>query len=209
MATSVDSTVATLDSTLEAVSLRTFLHAADIGHEAALDFAGARLRPKAQRHPLQMRVELVAQIAHQLLPDQQRQIAVAQRKQGGEERRAQREKGVVRDDAEVLFEQPIVDERLKIERRQQTDHRRTQHKGEDAQQMRLVGAEQAHDAAHGGGMRRFFGNGTVGRWHGREFEGESPHAARLGLAICPHPAFGHPLPQAVEGRTEGDELDCD
>ena len=45
------------------------LDAADVVGQPALDLARARLGEEAQRHPLQMRVQRVAQVLHDALAD--------------------------------------------------------------------------------------------------------------------------------------------
>ena len=70
MATSVESTVVTLERTLAAVSDSTLCTPPTSLTSRDWISPVRVLREEAQRHALQVVVELVAQVAHDLLPDQ-------------------------------------------------------------------------------------------------------------------------------------------
>ena len=56
------------------------LDAADVVRQPALDLARARLGEEAQRHPLEVRVERVAQVLHDVLADDVVEVALARRR---------------------------------------------------------------------------------------------------------------------------------
>ena len=53
------------------------LDATDVVRQAALDLAGARLGEEAQRHALEVGVERVAQVLHDVLADDVVEVALA------------------------------------------------------------------------------------------------------------------------------------
>ena len=60
---------------LAAVSVTTRLDAADVVGQAALDLAGPGLGEEAQRHPLEVGVQRVAQVLHDVLADDVVEVA--------------------------------------------------------------------------------------------------------------------------------------
>ena len=87
MPTMVESAMVTLETTLGGGIGDDGLHAADVVREARLNLAGARVGEELERHALQVRVELVAQVAHHTLADARVEAGLPDADHAGDDRR--------------------------------------------------------------------------------------------------------------------------
>src|SRR5579884_546855 len=109
-----------------------------------------------------MVVELVAQVAHDVLADHDRQITVAERGGGAADRGRERVDRIPRDYAQVVPEQPLIDDGAQVKRRQQPQRRGDEHGQYGPDKLGLIGNEGADDPFCRSWMERL--SLAVGPW---------------------------------------------
>ena len=147
IATTVATTVVTLETIEVAVERDDGLHAADVVGDARLDLARAGAGEEGEREALQVAVDLRAQVVHDPLADDVRQPRLADPEHAGDDRDGDHPGDEQDQQAVVVLRDGDVEDVAQQERRDHPepggDDDERQHRGQPA----AVGAEERGDAA--------------------------------------------------------------
>jgi hypothetical protein len=141
-------TITRLEKTDAAVSVTTDWMPPDVVRQAALDLARARLGEEAQRHPLEMAVQRVAQVLHHALADDVVEVALSDADEPGHDRHRDHQADVQVQQREVLLGDRDVDEELEQVRVDDAQQARDDDGQEDDGDARAIRPEEAKDSAH-------------------------------------------------------------
>ena len=135
--------------TLLAVSVTTDWTAADVVRQPALDLARPRLGEEAQRQPLEVRVQRVAQVLHHALADDVVEVRLADADEARDDRDDDHQAGVEVEQPEVLLRDRLVDEQLEQVRVDEPEQARDDDREQDRGDRHAVRPEEAGDPADG------------------------------------------------------------
>ena len=147
MATIVLTIVATLADHLAGRVRHDRLDATDVVGQAALDLAGAGLGEEAQRHALELHVERVAQVLHDVLADRVGEVRLAEADQADGDGHHDHQADVQVELEQVAGGEHVVDEQLEQERVDEAHQAGQEDRPGDHRHLGLVGREEDGDPA--------------------------------------------------------------